>query len=54
VRYLCGQELGALAQQMELFAQEQDQKALNNAATQFMIKMELLSDEITAWLAQLD
>lgn len=54
VRYLCGQKLDAIAQQTERCAQSHEQQQMNLSATELIIQINLLVEEINHWLSKND
>ncbi len=52
VRYLCGQKLDAIAQQVECQAQQHEQQQMNSSAAKLIMQIELLVDEIKHWLSK--
>jgi signal transduction histidine kinase/DNA-binding response OmpR family regulator len=52
VRYLCGQKLDTIIQQIECQAQRREQQKMNISATELIMKIEQLVDEINHWLSE--
>ena len=52
VRYLCGQKLDAIAQQIELQAKNHEQQQMNSSAAALIMQIDQLVDEIKHWLSK--
>ena len=52
VRYLCGQKLDAIAQQIESQAQSHEQQQMNISAAELIMQIDQLVDEIKHWLSK--
>ena len=52
VRYLCGQKLYAIAQQIEFQAQSHEQQQMNISAAELIMQIDQLVDEIKHWLSK--